>query len=181
VAAGKNIIVCGILVFSLGMFLSCGYRPETMADIGKPAPSFKLFDLDGQEVSLEKFYGKIILLDFWATWCTPCRMTMPVVERLSKEYSDDMVVIAINMQEPKDAVEKYAFEQAVSSLILLDKEGAVSSAYGAYAIPMQFIIDRSGIVRHIQTGYSSNMASQMRAQIEQLRQVAPAQPVNFGL
>ena len=168
--AVKNIILHVVLVSSLGLLLSCGYRPETVVNIGQPAPSFKLPDMDGNEISLENFKGKIILLDFWATWCTPCRMTMPVVEKLSKEYQDDMVLVAVNMREAKDVVEEYAFEQAIGSLIALDEEGTVSNTYGAYAIPMQFLIDRYGVVRHIQTGYGSNMASQMRAQIEQLRQ-----------
>ena len=167
--AWKNIIAYIILAFSLGVLSSCIYRPEAVVNIGQPAPHFILPDLDGREISLEKFKGKIVLLDFWATWCAPCRMTMPVVEKLSKEYPDDMILLAVNMLEPKDAVEKYAFEYALSSQVLLDKEGTVSSTYGAYAIPMQFLIDRFGIVRHIQTGYGPNMASQMRAQIESLR------------
>ena len=165
----KSIIVCVILVFSLGVLSSCVYYPEAAVNIGQMAPSFKLPDLEGGEISLEKFKGKIVLLDFWATWCGPCRMTMPVVEKLSKEYPNDMVLLAVNMHESKNVVEKYAFEQALVSQILLDEEGTVSAAYGARAIPMQFLIDRSGVVRHIQTGYSSRMAAQMRAQIEQLR------------
>jgi len=167
--AKKNTITCIILIFSFGALSSCIYSPETAVNIGRPAPSFKLPDMDGREISLENFNGKIVLLDFWATWCSPCRMTMPVVEKLSKEYQDDMVLLAVNLREPKDVVEKYAFEQAISSRILFDKDGSVSAAYGAYAIPMQFLIDRSGIVRHIQTGYGANMASRMRAQIESLR------------
>ena len=169
VTEGKNIIVCGILVFFLAILSSCGYRPEVAVNIGQSAPSFKLPDLDGRETSLEQFKGKIILLDFWATWCTPCRMTMPVVEKLSKEYPDDMVVLAVNLRESKDVIEKYVFEQAIHSLVLLDEGGRVGADYGAYAIPMQFLIDRSGILRHIQTGYRQNMAALMRAQIEQLR------------
>ena len=167
--AGKSIVAYIVLASFLGTFSSCIYRPESMINIGQSAPSFKLSDLDGNEISLEKYKGKIVLLDFWATWCAPCRMTMPVIEKLSKEYQDDMIVLAVNMYEPKDVVEKYAFEQAIRTQILLDEEGVVSATYGAYAIPMNFLIDRYGIVRHIQTGYGSNMASQMRAQIEQLR------------
>jgi len=169
VTAVKNIIKRIIPVFSLLALSSCVYLPEAMVDIGQPAPSFKLPDLDDREVSLEKFKGKIVLLDFWATWCAPCRMTMPVVEKLSKEYPDDMVLLAVNLRESKDVVEKYAFEQALTSRILLDEEGTTSATYGAYAIPMQFLIDRSGVVRHIQTGYGSDMAARMRAQIERLR------------
>ena len=166
---GRIIITCIILAFSFGTLSSCIYSPEANVNIGRPAPAFKLLDMDGREISLENFNGKIVLIDFWATWCSPCRMTMPVVEKLSKEYPDDMVLLAVNLREPKDVVKKYAFEQAISSLILFDEEGTVSATYGAYAIPMQFLIDRSGIVRYIQTGYGSNMASRMRTQIELLR------------
>ena len=167
--ARKSITACIVLALSLGTLSSCVYRPEPVVNIGQPAPYFKLPDMEGSEVSLEKFKGKIVLLDFWASWCNPCRMTMPVVEKLSKEYSDDMIVLAVNMQESKKIVEKYTFEQAINSRILLDEKGMVSAAYGAYAIPMQFLIDRAGIVRHIQTGYNSYMASRMRIQIESLR------------
>jgi len=167
--AKKNIITCIILTFSFMALSSCIYSPEATVNIGHPAPSFKLPDMDGREISLENFNGKIVLLDFWATWCSPCRMTMPVVEKLSKEYPDDMVLLAVNLREPKDVIEKYAFKEAISAPILLDEKGTVSTTYGAYAIPMQFLIDRSGIIRHIQTGYSANMASRMRAQIESLR------------
>jgi len=162
-------LVCVILAFSLVLYSSCTYFPGTAVNIGQSAPSFILADLNDQEISLEKFKGKIVLLDFWATWCSPCRMTMPVVDNLSKEYQDDMVVLAVNMRESKKVIEKYVFEQAIHSPVLLDKDGSVSAAYGAYAIPMQFLIDRYGIVRHIQTGYSPKMASQLRTQIEQLR------------
>ena len=159
-----------IITFFTAILSSCIYNPpEAVVNIGQSAPSFKLPDLDGREISLEEYKGKIVLLDFWATWCSPCRMTMPVVEKLSREYPDEMVVLAVNLRESKEDIEKYAFEQAISSQILLDEEGKVSSNYGAYAIPMQFLIDRSGIVRHIQTGYNSNMASRMRALIESLR------------
>jgi len=166
---GKNIIAYVIMAFFLGALSSCVYYSGDIIDIGQPAPPFILSDIDGREISLDEFKGKIVLLDFWATWCSPCQMTMPVVEKLSKEYPNDMVLLAVNLQEPKGVVEKYAFEQALISQILLDEQGTVSAAYGAKAIPMQFLIDRSGIVRHIQTGYNSRMASQMRAQIEQLR------------
>ena len=166
---GKYISSCVILVFSLWMFSSCIYLPVSKVDIGQPAPSFKLPDLEAREIALENFKGKIVLLDFWATWCSPCRMTMPVVEKLSREYPDDVVVLAVNLRESKGVIEKYVFEQAIKSRVLLDERGDVSGDYGAYAIPMQFLIDRNGIVRHIQTGYTTNMAAHMRAQIEQLR------------
>jgi thiol-disulfide isomerase/thioredoxin len=144
-------------------------RQEAGVEIGMPAPKFKLPDLKGQEVSLDQFKGKVVMLDFWATWCRPCQMTMPVVEKLEKEYSGTLVVLTINLQEPKDAVLEYVHHQAITSRVLLDEPGSVGVAYGTDSIPMQFLIDKTGIVRHIQMGYKPQMASQLRAQIEQLR------------
>ena len=168
-AAGKNIIACITLVFFTGIFSSCVHHTGGTASIGQPAPSFKLPDLNGDEISLEELRGKIVLLDFWASWCAPCRMTMPVVEGLSREYENDMVLLAVNMGEAKDSVENYVYNEGISARILLDEKRTVSAVYGIRAIPMNVIIDRSGVVRHVYTGYDPRMASQMRAQIESLR------------
>jgi len=169
VTAGKNIIVCILIVSFILAFQGCGWR-RSYPEIGVPAPIFKLKNLDGQEISLDQFKGKIVLLDFWATWCGPCRMAMPELEKLAKEYPDSMVLLAINMQEPEEDVRGYVHENAIGSQVLLDKDGSTSRAYGAYAIPMYFLIDKTGVLRHIQAGYKSNMASQLRALIETLRQ-----------
>ena len=138
-------------------------------EIGSPAPKFKLPDLDGREVSLDQYKGKVVLLDFWATWCNPCRMTMPVLEKLQKEYPDTMVLLAINLQETRDEVRNYVREHNVDSRVLLDEEGSVGQVYGTGAIPMHVLIDKAGIVRNIQVGYDSRMATQLRTQIEKLR------------
>ncbi|MDR1727398.1 MAG: TlpA family protein disulfide reductase [Acidobacteriota bacterium] len=157
------------MAFSLGSLTSCGGRLGGGADVGQAAPSFKLKDLDGREIALEQFRGKIVLIDFWATWCGPCRMTMPVVEKLSKEYPDDLVLLAVNLQESVGEVRQYLEQQGLQSQVLLDEGGDVSIAYGADAIPMQFLIDRDGVVRNVLTGFSPSMASKLRSQIEQLR------------
>jgi cytochrome c biogenesis protein CcmG/thiol:disulfide interchange protein DsbE len=161
-----------ILIFSAMMLSNCTRPPsESVAGIGigSRAPNFKLFDLSGKEVSLNQYKGKVVLLDFWATWCGPCRMTMPLLERLQKEYSDVMVQMAINLQEPKDVVRDYVQAQGIHALVLLDESGSVGEAYGAEAIPRQVVIDKEGVVRYIQTGFSPRMSSQLRAEIQKLR------------
>ena len=137
-------------------------------EVGKAAPQFTLQDLAGREVSLADYRGKIVILDFWATWCGPCRMTMPMVDDIQKEYAGKMSVLAINLQEPKDVVREYILTQNLHSEVLLDEDGSVARQYGAAAIPMQLLIDQNGIVRNITTGFDPRMGSQIRAEINSL-------------
>jgi thiol-disulfide isomerase/thioredoxin len=138
--------------------------------IGSEAPSFKLPDLSGQSVALTQFKGKVVMLDFWATWCGPCRMTMPLMESLQKEYADSLVLLAVNVQESPEEVRSFVRAQSLRSRVLLDEEGSIGATYGADSIPMQVLIDKKGIVRHIQIGYSPSTAAQLRRQIQELRQ-----------
>ncbi len=138
-------------------------------EVGHMAPSFKLPDLDGHSVSLEDFRGKIVMLDFWATWCGPCRLTMPVLEKLQKEYSKDLVLLAVNLGEEPESVRSYVKAQNITSTVLLDQDGNVGQAYQSESIPMQVVIDKKGVVRRVTVGYSSRLADQLRSAIEDLR------------
>jgi thiol-disulfide isomerase/thioredoxin len=154
------------------IFSGCARRPpesEPMLEIGQAAPKFKLPDLSGAQVSLDQFKGKIVMLDLWATWCGPCRMTMPIVENLQKEFADTMVVLTINLQDPRDVVRDYIRAQGIHSRVLLDENGTVGTMYGAESIPMQILIDKQGIIRFVMAGYSPRMASQLRSEINKLR------------
>jgi thiol-disulfide isomerase/thioredoxin len=171
--AKRNVFaVCAVLCISAMIFSGCAQRPpgsEAVPAIGQAAPNFNISDLSGQQVSLDQFKGKIVMLDFWATWCRPCRMTMPVVEDLQKEYADSMVLLAINLQEPHDEVRDYIRAQGIHSRVLLDEEGAVAAKYGAESIPLQILIDKQGIIRYAMAGYGSGMASRLRTEINKLR------------
>ena len=140
-----------------------------MAELGQPAPDFSLPDLGGQQVSLSRFRGKIVMLDSWATWCGPFRMTLPVVERLQKEYADSMVVLAVNLQETHDIVNDYVRAHGIHSRVLLDEEGSVGLMYGAESIPLQVLIDKQGVVRYAMPGYGPRMAAVLREEINKLR------------
>jgi len=156
------------------LLLSSCSRPSSQPEgsavqIGQRAPGFKLQDLNGKEVTLDQYKGKIVMIDFWATWCGPCQKTMPLLENLEKEYKNSLVLLAINLQDSKDVVMDYAKKQALNSRILLDEQGSVGSLYGTDQIPIQFLIDRNGIVRHIQAGYLEGVtASELRAAIAKL-------------
>ena len=160
------IIVCLLLLLGM-VFAGCSRRTEL--GIGAPAPDFKLEDLRGNLVTLEQYRGKIVLLDFWATWCGPCRMTMPVLERVLEQYSSDLALLAINLQEEPDVVRRYAEQQKLHSTVLLDRDGEVGRVYRSESIPMQVLIDQEGIVRKIQVGFSPRMGDELRHLIEKLR------------
>jgi thiol-disulfide isomerase/thioredoxin len=173
VAKKRLFAFSGILIFSAMVISSCTRPPsesESALQIGQPAPKFKLPDLNGREVTLDQFKGRVVLLDFWATWCGPCRMTMPIMERLQKEYSSTLVLLAINLQDPKESVKEYIYKQGIKSQILLDEEGSVGEAYGTSSIPMSVLIDKQGIVRDVQMGFDPRSTiSRLRSEIEQLR------------
>lgn len=159
-----------LLVAALSVLASCGRGRGTAgpAQIGGPAPTFELDDLSGRRVTLEQYRGKVVLLDFWATWCTPCRRTMPVLERLQKEFAGELVLLAINLQEPAEEVRDYVIRRGIESTVLLDLDGRVGHAYRAQAIPMQVLIDRQGVVYDILVGLSPTLERDLRAEIEKL-------------
>jgi thiol-disulfide isomerase/thioredoxin len=172
VAKRSVFAVCIVLCISAMVFSGCALRPpesEPALEIGQQAPGFKLSDLTGQQVSLDQFKGKIVMLDFWATWCGPCRMTMPIVENLQKEYPDAMVLLTINLQESRDSVRDYIRAQGIHSRVLLDEDGAVGAKYGAESIPLQILIDKQGVVRFAMAGYGPRLASRLRSEINKLR------------
>jgi thiol-disulfide isomerase/thioredoxin len=172
VAKKRILAACVILIFSAIVLSDCARRRSesvTGIEIGSPAPNFQLPDLTGKEVTLNQYKGKIVLLDFWATWCVPCRMTMPLLEKLQKEYSDVMVQVAVNLEEPKNVVRDYVQAHGIHALVLLDEDGSVGQAYEVEGIPRQVLIDKNGVVRYIQTGFDSRMASLFRTEIQKLR------------
>jgi peroxiredoxin len=97
-------------------------------------------------------------------------MTMPLMETLQKEYADSLVLLAINVQETPEEVRSFVRAQSLHSRVLLDEEGSIGATYGADSIPMQVLIDKKGIVRHIQIGYSPSTAAQLRKNIQKLQQ-----------
>lgn len=110
-----------------------------------PAPDFTLEDLSGKRVSLRGLRGKVVFLNFWATWCIPCRQEMPTMEKLHREFKEHgLEVVAVNFREAKKEVRKFFDELGLTFTALLDKDGKVSEEYGAWSIPLSYFINRKG-------------------------------------
>ena len=132
--------------------------PSEPEMLGKPAPEFRLKDIDGRETTLASLRGKTVLLDFWATWCAPCRESMPHVQMLSEQFqAQGLVVLGIDTNEPAELARKYFAEQNFSFANLLGSGSDVVKNYGANSIPRVVLIDKDGVVRYTHTGWGSGM------------------------
>jgi cytochrome c biogenesis protein CcmG/thiol:disulfide interchange protein DsbE len=117
--------------------------------VGQPAPDFTLASLAGGDISLKDFRGKVVLVDFWATWCGPCRMAMPHFQDLSVIYKDDLVVIAVSLdQEPLKVVPPYIKTTGLTFNVTVDPRAVeVAKAWGGVrSIPTTYLVDRQGKV-----------------------------------
>ena len=109
------------------------------------APDFELENLAGGKTKLSSYRGKVVFLNFWATWCPPCRAEMPSMQALYEELGNDhFEIVGIDLQESRRTVQDFVNEYELTFPILLDSTGAVGATYGARSIPTTFLIDRDG-------------------------------------
>lgn len=114
-------------------------------DPPEEAEDFTLKTLKGETVSLKDYRGRLIFLNFWATWCGPCRAEMPSMQRLWEEFKEeDFVILAINIQEESKLVSSFMNERSLSFPVLLDEKGKVARTYGIRGIPTTFFLNPEG-------------------------------------
>lgn len=112
---------------------------------GTQAPEFRGCCYRGEEVSLAELRGRVVLVDFWATWCITCRRDMPALERLHRELSPEgLSVIGINLRQRRAVIERYGKKLDLSFPLLSDPQGTIQAAYGVVGTPTTFLIDREG-------------------------------------
>lgn len=109
------------------------------------APDFTLEDLSDKRASLKQFRGRVVFLNFWATWCIPCREEMPAMEKLHRAFRNEgLEVVAVNFRENKQQVRSFFDELGLTFIALLDKDGKVSEKYGVWSLPLTYFINRRG-------------------------------------
>jgi peroxiredoxin len=122
----------------------------------KPAPDFISPSLSGSEVALTDYAGDVVVVNFWATWCPPCKAEMPGINNFYEAHRDDgLVVLAVNAQESESQVRPFIEASGFTFPVLLDPAGSVVNQYQVHSFPTTIIIDRDGVVRHIQVGMIS--------------------------
>jgi len=138
---------------------------------GNPAPAFSLNDVDGKPLRLSDLAGSVVVLDFWATWCDPCKKSMPEFEQLSREYGNKkVVVLGISLDKGADApasVRAYAGEQKLTYRMAVD-DGSVAKAYGIVRIPATVILDRGHVIRETYPGFRPGLGKEIALEIDKL-------------
>ncbi|MGH7311369.1 MAG: TlpA family protein disulfide reductase, partial [Candidatus Rokuibacteriota bacterium] len=145
---------------------------------GTRPPPFNGRTLDAQPLSLTELRGKVIVVNFWASWCAECRPEMPALDRLHREFAaQGLAVIGVNAREDRDAVRRYARELGLSFPLLLDPGGKVNDVYGVIGLPTTFVIGRDGRAVAFAVGPREWAGVPARALIERLlAEPAPRPP-----
>ncbi len=137
---------------------------------GFAAPDFTLSLLDGGKISLSELRGKVVLVNFWTSWCPPCRKEMPAIESVYRSYKDvGLVVIGLNLtaQDSKQDAALFAQEVGVTFPIALDLDNSVGNLYRVTALPTSFFVDRKGMIRSVIVGGPMSEAV-IRSKVEEL-------------
>ncbi len=139
--------------------------PET----GVPAPAFTLKSLNDRNLSLREHRGRVVMLNFWATWCGPCRQEMPALNALYEKYRDaGFVLFGINVDADPANAARMAERLKVTYPILFDRDKTASSLYRVKAMPTTILIDRDGKIRHVRKGYHAGYEDKFREQVRGL-------------
>lgn len=137
--------------------------------VGAPAPDFDLpAQYGGARASLREARGKVAIVDFWATWCEPCRASFPKYEALLRKHDGDIVVIGISVDDEPEGIDAFAKETGASFTLAWDEDKAVAGAYEPEAMPTSFIVDQKGVVRYVHEGFHSGDDAEIEKQVERL-------------
>lgn len=157
-------VALGALLISTG-----AVAPAASGMQGAAAPDFTLRSVDGQNLRLNEQRGRVVLVNFWATWCGPCRQEMPHLNRLYEKYrAAGLVLLGVNVDENTRAAVDVASKLGVKFPVLPDSDKAVSRLYDLRAMPSTVLIDRDGRVRYLHRGYLAGYEDTYDQQIREL-------------
>lgn len=155
--------VCSVLAgFSAAL-------PALALDSGARAPEIGLAGPDGQGIRMADHRGKVVLVDFWASWCGPCRESFPFLERLQQRYRDrGLVVVGVSVDTREDDFRNFLEGHPVSFLVARDASHEVARRYAPPSMPTSFLVDRAGVVRHVERGYRRSSAADLERRVTRL-------------
>ncbi len=123
--------------------------------VGSPVPEFELNSLDGTPQKLSSLKGTPVMVNFWATWCPPCKQEMPLLEKVGKQYAGKMVILGVDYEEQPGVVQPFVRQMGITYPVLFDRTGSVAASYFVKDFPYTFFIDRDGVLRAQKLGILS--------------------------
>jgi len=145
-------------------------------ETGHPAPNCRLTAIDGaQRFDLQQYRGKVVYVDFWASWCPPCAESFPFMNQLHHELADrGLHIVAINLDESPGEAKDFLAKHPPHFAVVVDAEGNCPQAFGVKAMPSSYLVDRQGAIRYVHLGFRPGEANELRARVEQLLAERPA-------
>jgi thiol-disulfide isomerase/thioredoxin len=160
----KTLVVTG---FTLIFFISTSYAASEKLS-GK-APNFTLKSRSGKNIKLSELRGQVVMLNFWASWCGPCRKEMPHLEKIHKKYKRlGFTLLGVNVEENSNDAKNYLKDVKVTFPVLFDNRQKTSKLYNVSAMPTTILIDRNGNKRFIHKGYKAGYENDYKRQIKKL-------------
>lgn len=162
----RRFLLNALLPIALGLAASAGLALEE----GDRAPDFQARSVSGDaQVVLHELRGKVVLVDFWASWCAPCNAAMPQLEKLSKEFpADQFVVLGVNVDKKLEDARRALERRKVSYANASDPTGMLPKRFGLETMPTTYLIDQNGVVRVVHRGYRSGDIDVLRKHVEKL-------------
>jgi cytochrome c biogenesis protein CcmG, thiol:disulfide interchange protein DsbE len=137
--------------------------------VGAPAPAFELRNVaGGGEQTLQAHAGKVLIVDFWATWCEPCKQSFPAYQKLVSEMGGDLVVVGISQDDDAKGIPAFVSETGAKFPIVWDDGKSVAKAYDPPTMPTAFVIDKSGIIRFVHVGYRAGDEATLEEEVRSL-------------
>jgi len=134
--------------------------------LAEPAKQFELSGINGTTVSLEALRGKVVYLDFWASWCGPCRASFPWMDEMQSKYAEQgLTVLAINLDDKQQNAEEFLEDYPVDFLLAFDPKGTTPKEYGVMGMPTSFLIDRNGEITQQHVGFNSSNKKELEQAI----------------
>jgi peroxiredoxin len=151
----SQILINAAKVLTLGFTIALASTASaSTVKVSEQAPDFTLKTLNGPNLRLEEYRGQVVLINFWASWCGPCRQEMPILDRLHQRYEDTgFAVLGVNVEGDPKPAQKIVDKTNVTFPVLIDEGQAVSELYELEAMPSTVVVDRDGVVRYVHRGY----------------------------
>lgn len=160
---------CKIAAIALATLLSVPVSQAAMPSAGSVAPDFTLKSNGGNNLKLSEFRGQVVMINFWATWCGPCRQEMPLLNRIQEKYRKaGFMLLGVNIDDRPEAAQAMARKLGVHFPILFDTEKRVSRLYDVNAMPSTLLIDRDGKLRYFHLGYRPGYETRYESQVREL-------------